>query len=66
MIARAAAPRHSSSLCSTIPILVSAIPYRISSTLPPGTYYFQILAQGVDHDGTGQYVLDHVTIAGSH
>lgn len=40
--------------------------FPISSTLQPGTYYFQILAQGVDHDGAGQYVLDHVTIAGSH
>jgi len=66
MIARAAAPRHGSSLCRTIPILASAIPYRISSTLPPGTYYFRILAQGVNHDGTGQYMLDNVTIAGSH
>jgi hypothetical protein len=40
--------------------------FPFSSTLPPGTYYFRILAQGVDHDGTGQYVLDNVTIAGSH
>jgi hypothetical protein len=40
--------------------------FSISGTLPANTYYFRILAQGVDHDGTAQYVLDNVTITGSH
>jgi hypothetical protein len=40
--------------------------FPVSGTLPPGTYYFRVLAQGVNHDGTAQYVLDNVTITGSH
>jgi Tfp pilus assembly protein PilX len=35
-------------------------------SLPAGTYYFRITATGTDGDGTGQYVLDNVTITGSH
>ncbi len=34
--------------------------------LPAGTYYFRITVVGNDADGTGQYVLDNVTITGSH
>ena len=40
--------------------------FAISGTLPANTYYFRITATGTDHDGTGQYVLDNVTITGSH
>jgi hypothetical protein len=40
--------------------------FSISGALPATTYYFRILAQGVDNDGTAQYVLDNVTITGSH
>jgi hypothetical protein len=40
--------------------------FPINGTLPPNTYYFRITATGVDHDGTAQYVLDNVTITGSH
>jgi len=51
----------------TPPTLGSAsYTFPISGTLLPGTYYFRVLAQGVNHDGTAQYVLDNVTITGSH
>jgi hypothetical protein len=40
--------------------------FPISGTLLPNTYYFRIVATGSDQDGIGQYVLDNVTIAGSH
>jgi hypothetical protein len=40
--------------------------FPISGTLLPNTYYFRIVATGSNQDGTGQYVLDNVTIAGSH
>jgi len=40
--------------------------FPISGTLAANTYYFRILATGVDHDGTAQYVFDNVTITGSH
>ena len=40
--------------------------FPISGTLTPNTYYFRILAQGMDQDGTAQYVLDNVTITGLH
>ena len=40
--------------------------FPISGTLPVATYYFRIVATGVDQDGTAQYVLDNVSITGSH
>jgi hypothetical protein len=40
--------------------------FPISGSLAANTYYFRILAQGTDQDGTAQYVLDNVTITGSH
>ena len=40
--------------------------FPINGTLAANTYYFRILATGVDHDGTAQYVFDNVTITGSH
>ncbi len=35
-------------------------------SLPANTFYFRITATGTDQDGTAQYVLDNVTITGSH
>jgi hypothetical protein len=40
--------------------------FPISGTLLANTYYFRILATGMDHEDTAQYVFDNVTITGSH
>jgi len=40
--------------------------FPISGSLAANTYYFRILAQGTSQDATSQYVLDNVTITGSH
>ncbi len=40
--------------------------FPINGTLAAGTYYFRILATGVDNDVAAQYVFDNVTLTGSH
>jgi hypothetical protein len=45
---------------------IKSYSFPITGTLPANTYYFRIIATGVDQDGTAQYVLDNVTLTGTH